>query len=77
VIDWPAFLAIGPAICLVLHALCVQREARSRDTPMPKLPDMSAAAVKKRAAITLARKAERAKEPPPPPVVKIRMAKPR
>jgi hypothetical protein len=44
---------------------------------MPKLPDMSAAAVKKRQAMTLARKAEQAKEPPPVHVVKIRMAKPR
>ncbi len=44
---------------------------------MPKLPDMSAAAVKKRQVLTLARKAEKAKEPPPVRVVKIRMAKPR
>lgn len=45
---------------------------------MPKLPDMSAAAVKKRKAMTLARLAERAKEPPPPPPVKKpRIAKPR
>jgi hypothetical protein len=44
---------------------------------MPKLPDMSPAAVKKRHAMTLAQKAERAKAPPPPPVVKIRIAKPR
>jgi hypothetical protein len=48
-----------------------------RETRMPKLPDMSAAAVKKRQVLTLARKAEKAKEPPPVHVVKIRMAKPR
>jgi hypothetical protein len=44
---------------------------------MPKLPDMSAAAVKRRKAMTKAAELERAKEPPPVPVVKIRMAKPR
>ena len=44
---------------------------------MPKLPDMSAAAVKRRKAMTKAAEIERAKEPPPAPVVKIRMAKPR
>jgi hypothetical protein len=43
---------------------------------MPKLPDMSAAAVLKRKAITKAQKAERAKEPPVVPVVKVRIAKP-
>jgi hypothetical protein len=44
---------------------------------MPKLPDMSAAAIKRRKAMTKAAELERAKEPPPAPVVKIRMAKPR
>ena len=44
---------------------------------MPKLPNMSAAAVMKRKIMTKARKAEMAKEPPPPPVVKVRIAKPR
>jgi len=42
---------------------------------MPKLPNMSAAAVLKRKAMTKAEQAERVKEPPPPPVVKIRIAK--
>jgi len=44
---------------------------------MPKLPDMSTAAVKKRKELTQAEHARRAKEPPPPPVVKVRIAKPR
>ena len=44
---------------------------------MPKLPDMSPAAVKKRQALTLARKAETPKAPPPAPVRKVRGAKPR
>jgi hypothetical protein len=46
-------------------------------SPMPKLPDMSPAAVKKRQQLTEAAQAQRAKEPPPPPVVKVRIAKPR
>lgn len=44
---------------------------------MPKLPDTSPAAVKKRKLMTEAELARRAKEPPPPPVVKVRIAKPR
>ncbi len=44
---------------------------------MPKLPDMSPAAVKKRKLMTEAAQAQRAKEPPLPPVVKVRIAKPR
>ncbi len=44
---------------------------------MPKLPNMSAAAVMKRKMMTKAQKLERAKEPPPAPVVKVRIAKPR
>jgi hypothetical protein len=44
---------------------------------MPKLPDMSPAAVLKRKLMTEAERVRRAKEPPPPPVVKVRMAKSR
>jgi len=44
---------------------------------MPKLPNMSAAAVMKRKMITKRQKAERAKEPAPAPVVKVRIAKSR
>lgn len=46
-------------------------------SPMPKLPDMSPAAVEKRKQMTEAARAQRAKEPPPPPVVKVRIAKSR
>jgi hypothetical protein len=45
---------------------------------MPKLPDMSAAAVKRRKSMTLARQLERAKDTPPaPPAKKPRIAKSR
>ena len=63
--------------CHLLPAFGAQRKLSSRESRMPKLPDMSAAAVKKRQVLTLARQAEKAKEPPPVHVVKIRMAKPR
>jgi hypothetical protein len=44
---------------------------------MPKLPNMSAAAVMKRKIMTKVQKAERAKEVPAAPVVKVRIAKSR
>ncbi|MDE2182292.1 MAG: hypothetical protein KGJ78_04660 [Alphaproteobacteria bacterium] len=45
---------------------------------MPMLPNLSAAHVLKRRAMTKAEQAARAKQPPPPPPVrKIRIAKPR
>jgi hypothetical protein len=64
--------------CHFLCAIGVYREGEASEyQSMPKLPDMSAAAVKKRQAMTKAAELARSKEPVPVPVVKIRMAKPR
>ncbi len=67
---------MSAGLCLGTFAVYEQRVI-FRGILMPKLPNMSAAAVMKRKIMTKARKAEMAKEPPPPPVVKVRIAKPR
>ena len=50
---------------------------RTRKFPMPKLPDMSAAAVKSREALTKIYKASKPKEAAAPAKPKARMAKSR
>ena len=54
--------------------LTVGTEVPSRKSAMPKLPDMSAAAVKNREALTKLAKASKPKEAPPAPP-KPRVAK--
>ena len=56
------------------RALRCGQKFRTRKFPMPKLPEMTAAAIKSREALTKIYKASKPKETAPPPP-KIRTAK--
>ena len=58
-------------------ALRCGQKFRTRKFPMPKLPEMTAAAIKSREALTKIYKASKPKEAVAPPKPKARMAKSR